>query len=173
MEWALWGVLGGAITVAGALFATDTFKGPAGAAGPAGEAGAAGEAGPAGPQGAAGEPGPAGPQGPAGEPGPAGPAGPEGAAGPAGPAGPPGPQGPAGEQGPPGPGSVFPAGAMVLAADAAGCPEGWSAGGQVVLATSPEYVLGGGQTRSNMGIFTSATAGFDHVNFFLCVKDAE
>jgi hypothetical protein len=112
--------------------------------------------------------GPAGVAGPAGEAGVAGPAGPAGEAGAAGAAGPAGPEGPAGAQGPAGPGLA--AGSIVLSATQGGCPEGWTAGGQVALATSPDYALSGEQAKSNLGLFTDATANYASVNFFLCVK---
>lgn len=103
-----------------ALHSVETIEGPAGPAGPQGEAGPAGpqgEQGPAGPQGEVGPQGPTGPQGevgpagPQGEMGPMGPAGPQGDAGPMGPAGPQGATGPAGATGPMGPmGPMGPAG---------------------------------------------------------------
>jgi hypothetical protein len=62
---------------------------------------------------------------------------------------------------------------VILTASAEACPEGWSAGGQVVLITSPEYPAGEGQSRTSIGLFTDATVGFENVNFYLCVKSAE
>jgi hypothetical protein len=115
-------------------------------------------------RGPAGEAGAMGPQGPAGI---AGPAGPEGAAGAMGPAG---PAGPAGE---PGPGFVAPAGTVVLASTAGGCPAGFAPGGQVALSTSPDYALSGEQSATNLGMFTTATADHSSVNFFLCVGTGE
>ncbi|MCB1342038.1 MAG: collagen-like protein [Pseudooceanicola sp.] len=129
-------------------------EGPAGAAGNAGAAGAQGEVGPAGATGPAGPAGEAGPQGAAGEPGAQG------------------PEGPAGPQGPAGTGDLGP-GVVLLARTAEGCPTGWSAGGRVVINTSPEYELAEGQRRSNPGIFTSSTADFANVNYVLCLQGGQ
>jgi hypothetical protein len=170
-EGAVFGVLGGALVSALMLAGSDTFRGEAGTPGPAGEAGAAGAAGPEGPAGPAGPEGAVGPAGPAGAEGPQGPAGeagPAGAAGPAGPAGPPGPQGPAGADGVPGE-SLAP-GSVVLAVDPAACPAGWAAAGQAVLLSSADYAVSGGQSRTPSVVIDPALAGFENVNFVLCVK---
>ncbi len=182
-ETGLYGALGGALVVAIALGIGDFLRGPAGdlgavgaageigpqgpagAVGPAGEPGAAGDVGPAGEAGPMGEPGPAGEQGPAGE------AGPQGAPGEPGLAGAPGIPGPIGPEGPAGPAVEFSAGTVLLVKTANSCPKGWTAGGQSMLVTSPDFQLAEGQTESNMGVMTSDTIGWSNVSFFLCVKD--
>jgi hypothetical protein len=68
------------------------------------------------------------------------------------------------------PGESFAAGTVILAADPAACPAGWTGSGQVVVLTSPDYAPGAAQSSTNPGVFTPATAGFGQVNFFLCVK---
>ncbi|MFN3938579.1 MAG: hypothetical protein ACK4KW_13505, partial [Gemmobacter sp.] len=77
-----------------------------------------------------------------------------------------GAQGPAGAAG----SGDLGAGVVLLARSAEGCPEGWTPGGSVVLATSPDYPAGPDQQRSNIGFMTSVTAGLANVNFFLCVR---
>lgn len=126
-----------------------------------------------------GGPGHAGAHGPAGEPGPAGAQGAPGADGAEGPQGLQGPEGPQGPQGLKGePGTPGPAGAgdlgqeaVVLVRRAGGCPTGWLAGGEVVLTTSPDYVPGVAQERSEPAARTPATEGFSNVNFFLCLQE--
>jgi hypothetical protein len=150
------GALGGALVLGAALLSGDLLRG---APGPQGAAGARGEAGPAGPQ---------------GETGPAGVAGASGAAGlqgEAGPPGGPGPQGQAGPQGPAGTGSLGPE-AVVLARTAGGCPSGWTMAGEVRVLTVPSYPRSADQSGINPGIFTSSTAGWQSVNFFLCIGSA-
>lgn len=178
---AVFGALGGAAVLLVALWAGDLLRGgagPEGPAGPAGLAGAVGSQGASGPQGAPGLQGAPGPQGTVGPQGMVGPAGPQGAAGPPGPQGPVGETGPQGEPGSPGPQGVAGtgdpgSGAVLLVRSAELCPQGWLAGGEVVLNTSPDYVTAAGQGRSNPGIMTSATAGFQNVNFYLCLRGAE
>ena len=76
----------------------------------------------------------------------------------------------AGPIGPVGPAIGFAAGTVLLVKTAGACPKGWSAGGQSMLATSPDFAIADGQTQSNMGVMTSATADWSNVSFFLCVK---
>lgn len=105
----------------------------------------------------------AGVAGPAGAVGPAGQAGPAGAAGEAGPAG---PQGPAGLPDP-GPGLV------ILTRSPNVCPAGWTAQGQVRVLASPDYPMTADQTATNPGVFTTSTADWANVNFFLCTAGTE
>jgi hypothetical protein len=63
--------------------------------------------------------------------------------------------------------------AVILVRSAGGCPQGWQASGSVALITSGDYPTSAEQVRSNPGIITSATAGSDNVNFFLCTRGAE
>ena len=166
---AAFGALGGALALSVALFAGGFLRGGPGPEGPVGPAGAVGPAGPAGPQGG---PGPVGPQGAIGPAGPQGAAGPEGPQGPQGEVGPQGAIGPAGPQGVAGAGDLG-QGVVLLARAAEGCPQGWVAGGEVVLNTSPEYQTAPGQERSETLVMTTATAGFQNVNFYLCLRGAE
>jgi hypothetical protein len=146
----IFGALGGAFVLGLGLLVTGSnqLRGEAGPAGIEGPAGAAGAEGPAGPQG---EVGPAGPQGEAG---------PQGLAGPV---GPPGPAGPPGDLGPD---------AVLLARTAAACPEGWTAGGQVQVLTSPDYAVTAAQTASIPNVINTATGDWSNVNFFLCTRAA-
>lgn len=149
IEAAIYGVLGGAITVAlGLLLAGDVLRDPADGAGAPGAAGvevAQGEAGTQGPAGVDAGPGPTGPQG---DPGPLGLPGPPGVAG-------------AGDLG---------VGAVILVRTAAACPVGWLPGGQVQLMTSPDYAVSAEQILSNPGVMTTATMDWSNVNFFVCVR---
>ena len=70
----------------------------------------------------------------------------------------------------PAPASEFAPGTVLLAKGSASCLKGWTTNGAVALNTSADYTLGTGQERSNPGIFTSATDGFENVIFALCVK---
>ena len=168
IESALFGGVAGA-AVLGIALLTGLFSGASGPDGPEGPAGVQGAIGPRGEAGPAGPSGPAGPEGTQCPAGPSGPGGPQGEPGPQGAVGPAGPQGEPGPQGSAGAGDLG-ADAVILVKGSAACPEGWVAGGQVRLLTSPDYVMGGEQTPTNPGVMTTSTMDWANVNYFLCTK---
>jgi hypothetical protein len=81
------------------------------------------------------------------------------------------PEPPAAGASAPAPADPFGPGVLLLAPEAAACPEGWAAAGEVALLTSTDYRVSAAQPRSDLGLQTAATPGWASVPFTLCGRE--